>query len=168
MGQFAKAGGAKVIATTSSSAKAEVLKQLGANHIINYREDPNWGVTAKNLTSNQEGVDHIVEVVGADTITQSLKAIKLEGIITIIGLIGGRDTPDTIAEAVRKIVTLRGIHVGSKVQMEEMMAGIEANGIQPVLDKRIFALEELRDGLEYLVSFLFIFLVAPVIQQDDV
>jgi NADPH:quinone reductase-like Zn-dependent oxidoreductase len=129
-----------------------VLKRVGADHIINYREDTHWGETARKLTSNGEGVDHIVEVIGADTMTQSLKAIKFEGVITVIGLIEGRDTPDTIAEAVRKICTLRGIHVGSRVQMEEMMAAIEANGIQPVLDKRLFVLEEVREALEYLVS----------------
>ncbi|KAK1758898.1 NAD(P)-binding protein [Echria macrotheca] len=152
--QFAKAGGGRVIATTSSPAKAEILTQLGVDHVILYPEDPNWGVTAKNLTPNHEGVEHIVEVVGADTMHQSLQAVKLEGVISVIGLIGGRDTPDTIAEAVRKICTLRGVHVGSRVQMEEMMAAIEANKIQPVVDKRLFHLEELRDALEYLVCCL--------------
>jgi NADPH:quinone reductase-like Zn-dependent oxidoreductase len=64
-----------------------VLKRLGADHIINYREDATWGITARKFTSNGEGVDHIVEVIGADTMTQSLKAVKFEGIITVIGLI---------------------------------------------------------------------------------
>ena len=129
-----------------------MLKRLGADHVINYREDTNWGVTARKLTPDEVGVDSIVEAIGADTMTQSLKAIKLEGVITVIGLIGGKNAPDSITEALRKICTLRGIHVGSREQMEEMMAGIEANGIQPVLDKQVFDLEELPEALEYLVS----------------
>src|SRR5690606_11064982 len=48
--QFAKAAGARVIATTSSNEKAELLKKLGADHIINYRETADWGAKAKELT----------------------------------------------------------------------------------------------------------------------
>jgi NADPH:quinone reductase-like Zn-dependent oxidoreductase len=68
--QFAKAAGAKVIATTSSKAKAEMLKKLGADHVINYKEDANWGETAKKLTKGGEGVDHILEVGGPTTMKQ--------------------------------------------------------------------------------------------------
>jgi NADPH:quinone reductase-like Zn-dependent oxidoreductase len=128
------------------------LKRLGADHVINYREDAQWGMTARKLTTNAEGFDNIIEVGGTDTMSHSLKAIKFEGVITIIGLVTGFDPPDNIMEALRNICTLRGIHVGSRALMEEMMAAIEANGIQPVVDKRVFALEELKEGLEYLVS----------------
>lgn len=68
--QLAKAAGAKVIATTSSAAKAERLKKLGADFVINYKENPNWGEAAKMLTPNQEGVEHIVEVGGPQTIAE--------------------------------------------------------------------------------------------------
>jgi D-arabinose 1-dehydrogenase-like Zn-dependent alcohol dehydrogenase len=68
--QFAKAAGAKVIATTSSPEKAEKLKQLGADHVINYKEDPNWGETAKKLTPGGEGVHHVIEVGGPQTVAQ--------------------------------------------------------------------------------------------------
>jgi NADPH:quinone reductase-like Zn-dependent oxidoreductase len=127
------------------------LKRLGADHIINYREDKDWGMTARNLTTNGTGFDHVVEIGGAETMSHSLKAVKIEGTITVIGLVTGFDAPDNIMEVLKKIVTLRGIHAGSKVHFEEMMAGMEANGIQPVLDPKIFKLEELRDALEYMV-----------------
>ncbi|KAK1074372.1 hypothetical protein LTR48_009316, partial [Friedmanniomyces endolithicus] len=58
--QFAKAAGARVIATTSSNEKGEKLKQLGADHVINYKEDSNWGETAKKLTGGS-GVQHVIE-----------------------------------------------------------------------------------------------------------
>lgn len=87
--QFAKAAGATVIATTSSSKKAEVLKKLGADHVINYKETPNWGEQAKSLTPGQLGINHVVEVGGPTTMAQSVKAIKIDGVISIIGFIGG-------------------------------------------------------------------------------
>ena len=109
-------------------------------------------MTARRLTTDEAGFDQVVEVGGADTMKHSLNAIKLEGVITVIGLVTGFSPPDNIMEVLKKICTLRGIHVGSRVHMEDMMAAMEANKIQPVVDQRIFALDELRDGLEYLVS----------------
>jgi NADPH:quinone reductase-like Zn-dependent oxidoreductase len=89
--QFAKAAGARVIATTSSDKKAELLKKYGADHVINYKETPNWGEAAKSLTPGGAGVEHVVEVGGPTTMAQSLKAIKIDGVISIIGFIGGFD-----------------------------------------------------------------------------
>ncbi|KAK6383432.1 hypothetical protein LTS17_002724 [Exophiala oligosperma] len=150
--QFAKAGGARVVATTSSPAKFDVLKRLGADHVINYNDDQRWGLTARSLTPGQAGFDNIIEVGGTDTMGHSIQAIKIEGTITVIGLVTGFDPPESIMETLKRVFTLRGIHVGSKVQMEEMMACMEANKIQPVVDKKIFALEELRESLEYLTT----------------
>jgi D-arabinose 1-dehydrogenase-like Zn-dependent alcohol dehydrogenase len=109
--QFAKAAGAKVIATTSSAAKGEKLKALGADHVINYKEVENWGEEAKKLTPGGRGVQHILEVGGPNTMvrivlsilaspqetsankippqTQSLKAISFDGVISIVGFLGG-------------------------------------------------------------------------------
>jgi NADPH:quinone reductase-like Zn-dependent oxidoreductase len=53
--QFAVAAGATVIATTSSASKAEKLKKLGAHHVINYKDNSNWGEEAKKLTPGGEG-----------------------------------------------------------------------------------------------------------------
>ena len=68
--------GAKVIATTSSEEKAEKLKALGADEIINYKEHPKWGEKVLELTDN-EGVDHVVEVGGGQTFNESIRAVKL-------------------------------------------------------------------------------------------
>lgn len=149
--QFAKAAGARVIATTSSEDKAETLKKLGANHVINYKEDPNWGVTAKKLTSNGEGVDHIFEVGGPRTMKQSLEAIKMEGVISIIGFLGGmtRDAPSFV-DCLNRVCTVRGVLVGSRLQFEAMNRAIEANNIKPVVDKQVFALDQLKDAYQYM------------------
>jgi NADPH:quinone reductase-like Zn-dependent oxidoreductase len=87
--QFAVAAGAVVISTTSSDTKAEELRKLGATHVINYRQDRDWGKTAKSLTLDGEGVDFVIEVGGTTTLQQSLAAIKIGGIIAVAGAIGG-------------------------------------------------------------------------------
>lgn len=121
--QFAKAAGATVIATTGSAQKAELLKKLGVDHIINYKEDPNWGKTAKALTPKGHGVDHVIEVGGPGTMAQSLEAIKMGGVISIIGFVAqGDEKQPTFLEALQRNAIARGIIVGSRVQHEEMVS----------------------------------------------
>jgi NADPH:quinone reductase-like Zn-dependent oxidoreductase len=149
--QFAKSAGARVIATTSSSKKADLLKKLGADHIINYKEEPNWGEVAKSLTTNKEGVHHILEVGGPTTMKQSLNAIKIDGVISIIGFLGGvsKDQP-TFLDCLNHVCTVRGILVGSRLQFEDMNAAIEANDIHPVVDEKVFSLDEVKDAYQYM------------------
>lgn len=150
--QFAKAAGAKVIATTSSPEKEAVVRKLGADHVINYRQDANWGKTARGLTPGGAGVDYIIEVGGADTIPHSLEAIKYGGIISLIGFLGGMQPKSSILEAVTSNCTFRGVYVGSRAMMEDMVAAIEANDIHPVVDKKAFSLEQTRDAYDHMVS----------------
>jgi NADPH:quinone reductase-like Zn-dependent oxidoreductase len=149
--QFAKAAGARVIATTSSKEKAETLKKLGADHVINYKETPNWGEEAAKLTPGGKGVEHVVEVGGPNTMAQSLKAVGIDGVISIIGFIGGfsKEQP-TFLDCLSNICTVRGILVGSRLQMEDMCAAIEANDIKPVVDGKVFGLSELKEAYQYM------------------
>lgn len=151
--QFAVAAGATVIATTSSAAKAARLKELGAQHVINYRDDAQWGETAKALTAGQEGVDFVVEVGGAATLPQTLAAIKMDGIISIVGAVGGQDSKDPepgLLNAWFRGCIVRGIAVGSRAQFEEMNRCIIANHIKPVVDQKTFHLRELKEAYQYL------------------
>lgn len=149
--QFAKAAGATVIATTSSAKKAEVLKGLGADHVLNYKEVEEWGEKAKSLTPNGEGVTHIVEVGGPITMAQSLKAIKIDGVISIIGFLGGFDQKQPgFLDCLMHMCTVRGILVGSRVQFEDMNRAIEGNKIKPVVDEKVFSLDEARDAYQYM------------------
>jgi NADPH:quinone reductase-like Zn-dependent oxidoreductase len=121
--QFAKAAGATVIATTSSAEKVEKLKKLGADHIINYKETANWGEKAKELTGGK-GVHHVIEVGGAKTMVQSLAAVRQEGIISIIGFVGGEaDAKEPgFLDCLRRGCTVRGILIGSRDQFEDMVS----------------------------------------------
>lgn len=151
--QFAKAIGARVIATTSSSERARILEGLGVDHIINYRETPNWGSVAKSLTGGA-GVDHVVEVAGPTTLQQSMDSVKLDGVITVMGFIGGPKGTDlpNLLDCWINLFTARGIWVGNRQHMEEMCRAIEANldKLRPVIDPRVFALDQLREAYEYL------------------
>ena len=80
--KFARAGGARIIATTSSDEKARRLKELGASHVLNYKENPNWGGFARSLTPNEEGVDVVVEVGGP----ASARQVRLPRSFTILSL----------------------------------------------------------------------------------
>lgn len=153
--QFARAVGARVIATTSSDDKIPFLKKLGAEHVINYRDDKAWGATAKALTGGT-GVDMVVEVAGPPSLAQSAAAVKLDGTITVIGFVGGSEGVDvpTLLDTWMSLYTARGIWVGSRMQMEDMCRAIEAHpeALRPVLDSKVFQLEQLKDALEYLTS----------------
>lgn len=150
--QFAKATGARVIATTSSNEKAELLKKLGADHVINYREVENWGALAKELTGGV-GVDVVVEVVGASTMSQSAESVKLDGLISVVGSVGGGGKAmPTLLDTWLSLFTARGLWVGSRAQMEEMGRAIEANveRLRPVVDK-VFTLEQVKEAYEYML-----------------
>jgi NADPH:quinone reductase-like Zn-dependent oxidoreductase len=120
--QFAKAAGTTVIATTSSEEKVVILKKLGADFVINYREDRDRGEIAKALTPKAEGVDQVIEVGGPSTLTQSFKAVKIDGLISLIGFLGGgaKEGPG-FTQVLNTITTVRGVLVGSRVQFEDMV-----------------------------------------------
>ncbi|EJD06311.1 NAD-binding protein [Fomitiporia mediterranea MF3/22] len=141
--QIARANGANVIATTSSAQKAEVLKKLGATHVINYKQTPKWDEEVLKLT-NGRGVDHIVEVAGAGTILQSINALRYSGSIHSVGFLAH-------VTLLGKAVRLRGVLIGPRKQFENMNRLFDATKIKPVVD-RVFAFEDYPQALQYLAS----------------
>jgi len=131
--QFAKAAGATVIATSSTAERMERLKALGADHVVNYREQPEWGREAARLTGGR-GVDAVVEIGGAGTMNQSIHACRIGGHISLIGVLAGISGEVATALAMSKNVTIKGVTVGSREQQLDMIAAIEANGLKPVID----------------------------------
>ncbi len=144
--QIAKAAGATVIATSSSDEKLARLKTLGADHLINYKSDTNWGRTAAEISGR--GVDAVIEVGGPGTLNQSITACRIGGHISLIGVLTGWSGEVMTALQMSKSVAVRGITVGSREDQEDMIAAIEANGIKPVLDKR-FPLEEIASAFAH-------------------
>ena len=144
--QFAKAAGATVIITSSSDEKLERAKTLGADHFINYKSTPDWAKEVRRITGNR-GADHVIEVGGAGTFEQSLRAIRLGGKIAVIGILGGFVKDLNVAAIFAANAIIHGITVGSREHFESMTRAIEANGVKPVIDKR-FSLDKSRDAFE--------------------
>jgi NADPH:quinone reductase-like Zn-dependent oxidoreductase len=145
--QFAKAMGATVIATSSSDAKLERLRGLGADHLINYKSEPKWGAVARGLTGGH-GVDHVVEVGGAGTMGQSISAARIGGHISLIGVLAGREAPISTAMIMGKQLRVIGVTVGTRRAQLDMIAAIEANDIRPVIDRH-FPLDQLADAFRH-------------------
>lgn len=145
--QFAKAAGCKVIATSSSDEKLARLKELGADELINYKETPDWGVKAREITGGR-GVDEVVEIGGAGTLAQSITACRIGGHISLIGVLAGFAGEVPTAQIFSQNLRIDGITVGSKDEQEEMIRAIEANGIKPVISDT-FALTEISQAFQH-------------------
>ncbi|MDB4150301.1 NAD(P)-dependent alcohol dehydrogenase [Pseudomonadales bacterium] len=148
--QFAKAAGARVIATSSSPEKLAKLKALGADHLINYKETPMWGAKAKELTGGR-GVDEVVEIGGAGTLGQSIAACRIGGHISLIGVLAGFAGEVPTAQLFSANITLKGITVGSKQEQEDMISAIETHDIKPLVSHE-FPLGQLKDAFELQVA----------------
>jgi len=131
--QFAKAMGAEVIALTSSAPKALRLTALGADHVIDYRANPDWEKLIPDLTGGR-GIDHIVETGGIKTIEHSLRAIGPDGQIASIGVMRGENQRIDAAPLGSAYATIRRIFVGSRASFEAMNRAIALHKLRPVID----------------------------------
>ncbi|WP_341859785.1 NAD(P)-dependent alcohol dehydrogenase [Qipengyuania sp. GPGPB31] len=145
--QFAKAAGATVIATSSSNEKLERVRELGADHLINYKEIEAWGPKALEITGGR-GVDCVVEIGGAGTLDQSMLATRVGGHVALIGVLAGFAGPVQTALLFSKNLKVQGLTVGSRAMQQDMIAAIEANGIKPVISDT-FALADLADAFRH-------------------
>ncbi len=144
--QFARAAGARVIATSSSDAKLERAKALGASDGVNYKETPEWQIAVRDLTGGR-GVDHVVEVGGPGTLQRSVQATRSGGWVTLIGVLT-RGTLDPLAVFAGGAI-IRPIYVGSRQMFEAMNAAITQARIEPVID-RVFGFDEAKEAYRHL------------------
>ncbi|HEV3426443.1 MAG TPA: NAD(P)-dependent alcohol dehydrogenase [Paraburkholderia sp.] len=142
--QYAKAMGATVIATSSSDEKLERARQLGADHTINYRREPQWSRQVLEYT-NGLGVDHVVEVGGPGTLEQSILATRVGGHIALIGVLTGIEGKVPTGTMMRRQQRLQGLIVGSRQHQIDLVRAIDATGVKPVID-RSFPLEAIGDA----------------------
>ena len=147
--QFARMFGARVIATSSSAAKAERLKKMGAEAVIDYRATPDWDKESMKLTGGR-GADVTVEVGGAGTLPRSFLATRLGGRIVVIGLLSGMAEVDPMP-ILRRNLRVQGLYVGNRQMFEAMNRAIEAAGLKPVIDK-VFPFAQARDAYRHLKS----------------
>ncbi len=148
--QFAHQSGAHVIVTSSDDEKLEKALRLGAAEGINYRENPDWDKRVLELTGGA-GADHIIEVGGAGTLSQSLNAVGIGGTISVIGILSGTTSNVDVRRILMKRVRLQGIFVGPRELFEAMNRAIGFHKIKPAIC-RSFSFEEARDAIAYLQS----------------
>ncbi len=144
---FAKTHGAKVIATSSSDEKLARLKILGADYLINYRQIPNWHQIAREVTDGQ-GVDLVIEVGGAGTLENSIRAVRSNGTVSLIGVLSGAAGQINLGAVVTQNIRLQGVTVGSRDLFEDMMKAIEFHKIKPPVDDNLFEFEAVGEAIK--------------------
>ncbi len=146
--QLARAHGARVIVTSSSDAKLERARALGAWQTINYRAQPEWEKVALEFTDGR-GVDHILELGGPETYNRSIAAVAAGGSIAQIGVLTGFDSKPDILPLQLKNASIHGICVGSVEQFERLNRFVAKHRIRPVIDRH-FAFDEAPAAYEHL------------------
>jgi NADPH:quinone reductase-like Zn-dependent oxidoreductase len=145
--QFARLAGARTIITSSSDQKLQRARALGANDTINYKQTPEWGDRVRELTGGR-GVDHVIEVGGAGTLGQSLRAVRTGGYIALIGVLAGIGQVNPLP-ILMKNVRVQGIFVGSREMFEGMNRAIALHQLRPVVD-RVFPFDQAVEALRYM------------------
>jgi NADPH:quinone reductase-like Zn-dependent oxidoreductase len=148
--QLARAMGLQVVITSSSDEKLARAKNLGANMGINYKSTPDWEKAAMEFTEGR-GVDQVVEVGGAGTLTRSFGAIRVGGKISMIGGLSGPATELNPSLILARRANVQGISVGSTQMFEAMNRAIAANGIKPEIDK-VFGFDEVQAAYKHMAS----------------
>jgi NADPH:quinone reductase-like Zn-dependent oxidoreductase len=148
--QLAHAHGARVIVTSSSDAKLERARALGAWQTINYRARPDWEKVALDITGGK-GVDHILELGGPDTYERSIAAIAPGGRIAQIGVLTGFTSRPNIVPLQYKNASIDGICVGSGEHFERLNRFLVAHQIHPVIDQH-FGFDEVPAAYERMRS----------------
>jgi NADPH:quinone reductase-like Zn-dependent oxidoreductase len=149
--QLAKAAGYRVLLTSSSDAKLETARALGADATINYRRTPHWGEEVQRLTAGV-GADRVLDIGGPDTVAQSVAALRLGGTAAIIGrltgLVPAQFDPAALFSGMKR---LAGVMVGSRDMARQLVQFVAQHRLQPVIDRR-FDFAQARDAYAYLAG----------------
>lgn len=148
--QFAKLMGARVILTSSRDDKLARGRQLGADEAINYRATPDWDRVVKDMTGG-EGCDHVIELGGADTLARSIRAARIGGSISVIGVLSGAKAEMALPLVVMRNLRLQGITVGSRDGFEAMCRAVARHRLHPVID-RVFSFDDAPAAFRHLAA----------------
>ncbi len=148
--QFAVAGGAEVAITSKDPAKLERARAMGAEHLIDYATDLRWGETAKHMFG-EPGADRVIELGGALTLSQSMRAVKRGGDVMLVGSVTGNVAPDfNVVTTFMRAVRMQGVAVGSRLVFEDMNKAIARTRLRPVIDRVFDGLESFPEALAHL------------------
>ena len=154
--QLAVALGAHVAITSSSASKLERARDLGAEHTVRYDTNPGWGRALSSWAADirgdgEPGVDAVIEVGGAGTLANSLRAARVGGRIALIGVLDGVRGEVPLVSALMRSIQIAGIFVGSRAHLQQVSDTIERSGIQPIVD-RVFPFDAAPEAFAHLAS----------------
>jgi NADPH:quinone reductase-like Zn-dependent oxidoreductase len=145
--QFARAAGLRPIVISSSDQKLERARELGALEGINYSEEPDWGRAVAKLVPG--GVDYVIELGGAKTVPHSLNAVRIGGMIAMIGALSGAEASVSPVPILMRSIRVQGIYVGSRVMFERMNRALVLHKIKPIVD-RAFPWLDVKAAMKYM------------------
>lgn len=148
--QFAKMLGARAIGTSSSDEKLARAQALGLDAGVNYKQTADWAKWAVEQTDGN-GPDLVVEVGGAGTLSQSLKAVRVGGVVAQIGILSQVTEQLNIGPILHKLIHVQGIYVGSRAHFLDMNRAITLNHLQPIVDK-VFAFDQAAEAIRHMES----------------
>ncbi len=148
--QLAKTIGARVILLSSDDEKLEKAGQMGADELINYNKNPNWEELVGEKTF-QVGADLVLELGGGGTLAKSMEAAKINGRISLVGVLTGFEGQINPLAILRKSLAVNGIYVGSRDMQEQFHRALEANKIHPVID-RVFTFDQVKEAYAFMQS----------------
>jgi NADPH:quinone reductase-like Zn-dependent oxidoreductase len=148
--QIARLQGARVIVTSSSDAKLERARALGASETINYKTHPDWEKRVRELTGGR-GADHVVEVGGGGTFAKSVRAVRVGGRISLIGVLAGATTEVNLAPILMQNIRVQGVIVGSREAFEHLLRAVAHHQLRPVVD-RVFPFAEARAAFDHMAG----------------
>ncbi len=148
--QLAKAMGCTVFATTGGTEKVTKVKSLGADHVVDYQTDPAWWKTMYGL-SGKQGMDIVVDSVGAATWALSLRTLRNGGRLVTCGATTGPIGETNIQLIFWKQLSILGSTMGTAKDLEDALDLLEAGKIRPIIDS-VWSLDDARDAQAHMAN----------------
>lgn len=134
--QFAKLLGARVIVSSKNDDKLERARALGADHVINYAQTPQWSRAVLDLTDGL-GADLVLDPGGTVTMGESIRAVRPGGVISVFNALGSAELGVFLPYLLGHNVAVHGVNAGSRVDFEAMARAIAVNGLRPVIERTV-------------------------------
>ena len=156
--QWAKMLGARVIVTSSSDEKLTRMRELGADETINYCQTPNWHEAVLALTDGR-GAELVINNVGLQELDQCLESCRSGARIMYIGaspvtsnrVATGGVVPKRLGLLIIRDLTIKGIVVGSRRMMFNLLQALEAHDFRPIID-RVYEFDQANEALDYFLK----------------
>jgi NADPH:quinone reductase-like Zn-dependent oxidoreductase len=145
--QIAKLFHARVIATAGDERKMQKGRELGADFVINHYQQK-ISQEVRRITAG-EGVDIVIEHVGAATWEESLKSMKAGATLVTCGATSGPEVKFDLRFLFARHLAFLGSYMGTLGELHEVLGHVFAGRLKPVVD-RAFALQEVRAAHEYM------------------